>query len=219
MSTQRGKLYTFGQRRLPMAEKWSIAGEYFESCNCDLICACLVQAPTPRDRCDAALAFHVNNGTYGQTSIDNLNAVWIISFPGPGKMRNGNWTCAVYVDETGTKEQQEALGKIFSGQAGGTPGAVYAGLVSKFLGVKAAPISFQIHNNERKLTIPNILEIDIAAVMGGNGKEPLWATNAAHPVSSKLALAASRTYSYNDHNLSWSTSGTNGHFAPFTWAA
>jgi hypothetical protein len=202
-----------------MAEKWSIAGEYFESCNCDLICACLVQADTPRDRCDAALAFHIANGTYGQTKLDDLNAVLVVSFPGPGKMRNGNWTAAVYVDEKGTKEQQDALGNIFSGQAGGTPGAIFVGLVSKFLGIKAAPISFAINGNERKLSIPNILEIDIAAVTGRDGKEPLWATNAAHPVSPKLALAASRAYSYNDHNLSWSTSGTNGHFAPFTWAA
>jgi hypothetical protein len=201
-----------------MAEKWNIAGEYFESCNCDLICACLVQADTPRDRCDAALAFHIDSGTYGQTKLDDLNAVLVVSFPGPGKMRNGNWTAAVYVDEKGTKEQQEALGNIFSGKAGGTPGALFTGLVSKFLGVKAASISFQINGNDRKLSIPNILDIDIAAVTGRDGKEPIWATNAAHPVSQKLALAASRAYSYNDHNLSWNTSGTNGHFAPFTWA-
>ncbi|MGE0821291.1 MAG: DUF1326 domain-containing protein [Candidatus Binatia bacterium] len=200
-----------------MAEKWTISGEYFESCNCDLICACLVQADTPRDRCDAALAFHVNNGTYGQTKLDNLNAVLVVSFPGPGKMRNGNWTAAVYVDEKGTKEQQDALGSIFSGQAGGTPGAIFAGLVSKFLGIKATPISFTTNGNDRKLTIPNILEIDISAVTGRDGSEPIWATNAVHPVSQKLALAASRAYSYSDHNLSWSTSGTNGHFAPFTW--
>lgn len=202
-----------------MAEQWKISGEYFESCNCDLICACLVQASTPRDRCDAALAFHINQGVYGQTALDGLNAVLVVSFPGPGKMRNGNWTAAVYVDEKGTKEQQDALGNIFSGQAGGTPGAIFAGLVSKFLGVKATPISFAINGNERKLTIPNILEIDIAAVTGRDGVEPLWATNAAHPVSDKLALAASKTYRYSDHNLSWDTSGTNGHFAPFTWAA
>jgi hypothetical protein len=202
-----------------MAEKWTIAGEYFESCNCDLVCACLVQAPTPRDRCDAALAFHINQGSYGQTVLDGLNAVWVISFPGPGKMRNGNWTSAVYVDEKGTKEQQDALGNIFSGKAGGTPGAIFAGLVSKFLGVKAAPIAFTINGNERKLSIPNIMEIDIAAVTGSDGKEPLWATNASHPVSTKLALAASTTYRYSDHNLSWNTSGTNGHFAPFTWEA
>jgi hypothetical protein len=201
-----------------MAEKWNIAGEYFESCNCDLICACLVQADTPRDRCDAALAFHIDNGTYGQTKLDGLSAVLVVSFPGPGKMRNGNWTAAVYVDERGTKEQQEALGNIFSGKAGGTPGALFTGLVSKFLGVKATPISFQINGNDRKLSIPNILDIDIAAVTGRDGKEPIWATNAAHPVSQRLALAASRAYSYSDHNLSWNTSGTNGHFAPFTWA-
>ena len=201
-----------------MAEKWNIAGEYFESCNCDLICACLVQADTPRDRCDAALAFHIDNGSYGQTKLDGLSAVLVVSFPGPGKMRNGNWTAAVYVDEKGTKEQQEALGNIFSGKAGGTPGALFTGLVSKFLGVKAMPISFQINGNDRKLSIPNILDIDISAVTGRDGKEPIWATNAAHPVSQKLALAASRAYSYNDHNLSWNTSGTNGHFAPFTWA-
>jgi hypothetical protein len=202
-----------------MAESWKLLGEYFEACNCDLICACLVQAPTPRDRCDAALAFHVSNGTYGQINLNGLNAVLVISFPGPGKMRNGNWTTAVYVDEKGTVTQQDALGNIFSGKAGGPLGAVFAGLVSKFLGVKTAPITFEIKGNERRLVIPNILEIDIAAIAGRDGSDPLWATNAAHPVSPKLALAQSRAYQYNDHNLSWNTSGTNGHFAPFSWAA
>ena len=202
-----------------MADQWKIVGEYFESCNCDLICACLVQAPTPRDRCDAALAFHVNDGTYGQTKLNDLNAVLVISFPGPGKMRSGNWTTAVYVDEKGNNEQREALGKIFSGQAGGTPGMIFTNLVKQFLGVKAAPISFEIKGNDRHLSIPNILEIDITAVTGRDGADPLWATNAGHPVSAKLALAQSRSYWYADHNLGWNTSGTNGHFAPFTWAS
>jgi hypothetical protein len=202
-----------------MAEAWKIAGEYFESCNCDLICACLVQAPTSRDRCDAALAFRVNDGLYGNTKLNELNAVLVVSFPGPGKMRDGNWTAAVYVDKNGTQEQQEALGSIFSGKAGGTPGVIFTGLVSKFLGVKAAPISFELKGNERRLAIPNILEIDIAAVTGRDGAQPLWATNAAHPVSSTLALAASKAYRYSDHNLAWNTSGTNGHFAPFIWTS
>jgi hypothetical protein len=202
-----------------MAEKWHLSGEYFESCNCDLICACLVQAPTPRDRCDAALAFHINDGTYGQTSLNGLNAVLVVSFPGPGKMRDGNWTAAVYVDERGSAAQRDALGDIFAGKAGGTPGAIFAGLVTKFLGIKSAPISFEMKGNERRLTIPNILEIDISAITGRDGNEPIWATNAAHPVSQKLALAQSKAYKYTDHNLAWNTSGTNGHFSSFTWAA
>lgn len=202
-----------------MAEQWKIAGEYFESCNCDLICPCLIQAPTPRDRCDAALAFHITEGTYGQTSLNNLNAVVVVSFPGPGRMRDGNWTAALYVDEQGSAEQQHALGQIFSGQAGGPMGAVAAGLITKFLGVKPAPITFELKGNQRRVTIPNILEIDIEAITGRDGSEPLWATNASHPVSPKLALAQSKTYRYTDHNLAWNTSSTNGHFAPFSWQA
>ena len=200
-----------------MAEKWQISGEYFEACNCDLICPCLIQAPTSRDRCDAALAFHINAGTYGQTSLHDLNAVLVVSFPGPGKMRDGNWTAVVYVDEHASAAQQDALGTIFSGKAGGPLGAVFAGLVTTFLGVKSAPITFQMNRNQRRVTIPNILEIDLEAVTGRDGTEPLWATNASHPVSPKLALAQSKAYRYSDHNLAWNTSQTNGHFAPFSW--
>jgi len=200
-----------------MADPWKISGEYFESCNCDLICPCLVQAPTPRDRCDAALAFHINDGTYGQTNLNDLNAVLVISFPGPGKMLDGNWTTAVYVDEKGSPGQRDALGNIFAGKAGGPLSPIYAGLVTRFLGVKPAPITFAQQGHTRRVTIPNILDIDIAAVTGRDGTEPLWATNAAHPVSQKLALAQSRTYRYTDYNLAWNTSSTNGHFAPFSW--
>ena len=71
--------------------------------------------------------------------------------------------------------------------------------------------------NKRRLSIPNILEIDIEAVTGRDGSEPLWVTNASHPVSSKLSLAKSNVYHYADYNLAWDTSGTNGHYAPFSW--
>ena len=117
-------------------EQWKISGDYFESCNCDVICACLVQAPPPRGRCDAALAFHIAEGAYGQTSLKELNTVVVASFPGPGKMQDGNWTAALYVDDKASTEQQEALSRIFSGKAGG-PMQLLSGLISKFLGVKA----------------------------------------------------------------------------------
>ncbi len=199
-----------------MAEQWTLSGDYFESCNCDLVCACLIQAAPPRGRCDAALAFHIDRGSYGQTSLDSLNAVLVVSFPGPGRMRDGNWTAAVYVDAAASESQQQALGAIYSGQAGGPMQMVFL-LVSNFLGVKTAPIRYEIDGNARRLSIPDILDIDIEAVTGRDGSEPLWATNASHPVSPKLALAQSTAYRYADHNLAWDVSETNGHFAPFSW--
>ncbi len=95
-----------------MAEKWKIDGDYFEACNCDTICACLVQNPPPHGRCDAALAFHINGGSYGQTSLKGQNAVIVVSFPGPGKMLDGNWTAALYVDDKASTDQREGLSSI-----------------------------------------------------------------------------------------------------------
>ena len=199
-----------------MAEKWKIEGDYFESCNCDTVCACLIQNPPPRGRCDAALAFHVDQGSYGQTSLGGLNTVLVVSFPGPGKMGDGNWTAALYVDDKASTDQQEGLSAIFSGQAGG-PMQLVSGLISNFLGIKTAPIAFTIDANNRRLTIPDVLEIDIEALTGRDGSEPLWVTNANHPVSPRLSLAKSNAYRYTDHNLAWDVDNTNGHFAPFSW--
>jgi hypothetical protein len=74
-----------------------------------------------------------------------------------------------------------------------------------------------MEGNTRRITIPDILEVAVVAVAGRDGSEPVWATNAGHPVSSKLALAQATVHRYRDHNLAWYTSGTNGHFAPFHW--
>ena len=200
------------------AAQWHLAGEYFEACNCDLICPCLVQAPPARGRCDAALAFHMTAGMYGQTSLSGRTTVLVISFPGPGKMRDGDWTAALYIDDQASPAQQQALGQIFSGQVGG-PMRNVALLFGRFLGVKIAPMTFSMAGNTRHLLIPDILEIAVAAVAGREGGEPVWATNASHPVSAKLALAQATVHRFNDHNLAWNISGTNGHFAPFHWQA
>lgn len=172
-------------------EKWKISGDYFESCNCDVICGCLIQSPPSRGRCDAALAFRVAEGTYGQTSLNGLNAAVVVSFPGSGKMRDGNWTAALYVDERASKEQQEALSNIFTGQAGG-PMQLLSSLISKFLGVKTTPITFEVEGKRRKLTIPNILTIDIEAVSGRDGSSPGCSTRCGRrPTSTSMMSARS----------------------------
>jgi hypothetical protein len=197
-------------------ESWHLTGEYFEACNCDLICPCLVQAPPSRGRCDAALAFHITDGTYGQTVLNDRTTVLVVSFPGPGKMRDGDWTAVLYIDAQASPAQQEALGQIFSGKVGGPMRGVSL-LWSHFLGVHTAPITFTVEGNTRHIVIPDILEVAVAAVPGRDGSEPVWATNAGHPVSSRLALAQATVHRYRDHNLAWNISGTNGHFAPFHW--
>ena len=98
--------------------KWQLSGDYFENCNCSVVCPCLVSTAAPltskptQDVCDVALIFHIDNGNYGSVRLDGLNVAMIAHTPGP--MAEGNWTVAAYIDERADDKQMEALGAIFT---------------------------------------------------------------------------------------------------------
>ncbi len=96
-------------------ESWKIEGEYFESCNCELLCPCLLSQAKVRPtegHCDVVLAFHINRGSYGKTDLSGLNAVQAFTTPGP--MAQGGGTGGVYVDGRANAEQRAALEAIFA---------------------------------------------------------------------------------------------------------
>ncbi|MDI3211619.1 DUF1326 domain-containing protein [Arthrobacter sp. AL12] len=56
--------------------RWKIDGTYLENCNCDMVCPCSASAPTlpaDKDRCNAALAFHVRRGEIKGIDVGGLN--------------------------------------------------------------------------------------------------------------------------------------------------
>ena len=60
--------------------QWHVAGDWFDVCKCNVPCPCeFAQAPTYGD-CEGILVWHVNEGNYGDVSLDGLNVsgvVWI----------------------------------------------------------------------------------------------------------------------------------------------
>ncbi len=96
-----------------MATSLQLSGNYFENCNCDVVCPCLMSTnaqltskPT-QGVCDVALVFHIDTGSYGDVRLDGLNIAMIAHAPGP--MADGNWTAAAYIDEQADDKQTEAL--------------------------------------------------------------------------------------------------------------
>ena len=130
--------------------KWRLSGDYFENCNCDVVCPCLVSPAAPltarpsQGVCDVALVFHIDKGSYDQVSLDGLNVAVVGHTPGP--MADGNWTLAAYIDERADDGQTAALGAIFGGAEGG-PMAAFAPLVGKHLGAKKVAIKYAINGN------------------------------------------------------------------------
>ena len=102
--------------------KWSIRGEYMESCNCDYLCPCIYtnpQAPVTYDHCTAALVFRIDEGSCGDTKLDGLKFALVIR---SGKvMADGDWIFAGVVDERADDAQRQALAAIVGGEAGGPP--------------------------------------------------------------------------------------------------
>jgi hypothetical protein len=143
---------------------WRLSGDYFENCNCDVVCPCLVSTAAPltarptQGECNVALAFHIDKGSYGQTSLDGLNVAVVGHTPGP--MADGNWTLAAYIDERANDEQTAALGAIFGGAEGG-PMAAFAPLVGKHLGVKKVEIKYAINGKTRSAEIPGIMHMAV----------------------------------------------------------
>ncbi len=204
-------------------QKWTVRGEYMESCNCDYLCPCIYtnpQAPVTYDHCIAGLVFRIDAGSYGDTKLDGLKFALVLR---SGKvMADGDWIFAGVVDATADDAQRQALAAIVSGAAGGPPAFIRENLVSDFRGVEFKPIDFTQDGLKRSTAIPDILSFEIEGVASRNRSgEPFYIDNTAHPAGRRLALArATETHVHGfGLDLDLIGKGNNGHFAPFAWTA
>src|SRR5271167_1884053 len=194
---------------------WRLSGDYFENCNCDVVCPCLVSPSPPltarptQGVCDVALVFHIDRGSYDDLSLDGLNVAVMAHAPGP--MAEGNWTLAAYIDERADDQQTAALGAIFGGAEGG-PMSAFAPLVGTHLGAKKVAINYAINGNARSAQIPGILQMTVEPLPTMHPSGEAWAA-IGHPVApDKVALAVgSGGSTFADH-------GKNGHYAPISWS-
>ena len=199
---------------------WQLRGDYLESCSCDFLCPCdtnVLARPT-QGYCVLVLAFHIDQGRYGNLALDGLN--FVVAVRTPEEMGKGDWSVGLITDERATPDQEQALTAIVSGQAGGPPAGL-APLITTFLGVEAKPIHFARNGLSGSVSVPAMLDSAVEGVTGANPAEPVYFDNLDHPAGSRLALAKSVRSHLHAFGINWDdTSGqNNGHFAPFNWQA
>jgi hypothetical protein len=198
-------------------------GEYMESCNCDYLCPCIYTNPqgrTTHEHCIALLVYRIDEGRYGEVTLDGLKFALVIR---SGRvMADGKWVFACVVDATADAVQRAALAAIASGQAGGRPGVIRENLVEDFRGVEFARIDFEMDGLRGRTEIPGVLAFAIEGVASRNGNgEPFYIDNTAHPSNRRLALARSKETHLHAFGLDLDLAGVgnNGHYAPFSWTA
>lgn len=200
-----------------MPHAWRIAGSYSETCNCDVACPCVfLSKPTTGD-CTVVLAWHIEQGRFGQSDLDGLNAV--LAVHSPGHMLEVKWKVALYVDERADQGQRDALTQIFSGQAGGHL-AELAACIGEVLGVKAAPIEFCSEGKRRSLRLGDVAAAETEALPGQEGNEVTVANPPLTAVPGvALVVAKSKQMRLADYGWRWEASDKNGYFASFAYSS
>jgi len=199
-----------------MAEQWQITGAYLEACNCEVACPCVFGTPPPPGTCTVLLGWHIDHGHFGPLTLDGLNVALAATIP--GLPATAPWTAGLYVDASASLAQQEALTAIFSGQAGGQPGAL-AGAIRQLVGVKSVPITYQAEGKRRHLQIADIGDAELEACVDQQGSEvtihnlPRWISRGF-----PLTVAKSTRVHYRDHGWTWEISEKNGYYSPFRYA-
>ena len=197
---------------------WSIKGSYFETCNCELMCPCILSMDhgATNDYCRVTLVFHIREGQVEGTDVGGVKLAVIADTP--KVMTEGNWRLGMFVDESATDEQVQKVAGVFGGQLGG-PMAGLAPLVGEMLGVEKAPIEIVEDGLNHSVRIGDAIDFEIEDVVpfGIETGQPVRLTGLFHPIGSELTAAEAQRSEINAFGISYEAKA--GASSEFSWAA
>ena len=197
---------------------WSIAGTYFETCSCELMCPCSFSFDhgATYDYCRVTLVFDIRSGEVEGTDVSGRTLALIAETP--KIMTEGNWRLGIFVDDGTSDEQLEKLTAVFGGQMGG-PMAGLAPLIGEVLGVERAPIQVVEEGLRHSVRIGEAIDFEVKDIVpfGIETGEPARLTGVFHPVASELTAAEATRSSISAFGIEYE--GKTGLSSPFSWAA
>lgn len=198
---------------------WSLAGSYFETCSCDVVCPCTASLSlgATRDRCKVVLVFNVKRGDVDGTDVSGLTVAAVSDTP--KVMSEGNWRLGVVIDDKASDEQAEKLGAVFSGALGG-PMEALGPLIGENLGLERLPIEVREDGLKHSVRIGEMVDFEIEDVVpfGVETGEPAKMTGIFHPVGSELTISRATRSQINAFGIQYE--GRAGFSSSeFAWAA
>lgn len=209
-------------QRLPGGDKqraglpWAIRGELFLNCSCDVFCPCVISLgkhkPT-EDTCHAWMAIRIDHGHYDGEPLDGINIGLLADIP--GRMGEGMWKVAVYVDDSASYAAYHGILQILSGKAGGTTG-VLSMLIGDILGAERTPVSIETDGRKRRITVGKKIQGEIEMVQGQTD-EPIWIRNTRYWMGPDIIVARGTRSRLRDKGRVWDFSGKSAEICPIDW--
>src|SRR4051812_10666581 len=143
---------------------WTIEGDYFENCSCEVPCPCTVSLDigADYDTCNFFLVFTVNSGEVEGVDVSGVTVAALGQTP--KVMSEGNWKLGVLVSDNASDEQAEKLGAVFGGELGG-PMAMLGPLIGENLGIDRVPMEIHHENGTHAIKLGDGGEVEVQDVV------------------------------------------------------
>jgi len=194
---------------------WQIKGSKISVCNCNYGCPCQFYAPPTYEKCEGVEVFEIEEGHFGDISLDGLRVGWLAGWP--GSIHEGDGVGQVIIDERADEAQREAIYTIMSGgeQEPTTAFSIYASTMHEDYAALYKPIEMSCDTEARtaEATIPGILEIEIQPIRNSVTGEPHMARvvlpggfefNEAELASGSFSATGDLKFDYKDRTAIFS---------------
>ena len=204
-------------RRKATPTDWSIKGELILNCSCTVFCPCVVSLgahPPTEGHCHAWMGIIIDEGHYEGEDLSGLNVGLLVDIP--GRMAEGNWKVAAYVDDRASGKAYNGLLQIFSGQAGGTTG-LFTMLVSEIIGAERAPGVIERDGTFRRIMIERKIQGEVEMLTGKNNEEPVIVRNTKYWMGPDVIVAKGNKSRVRDYGRVWDFDGMSAEICPIDW--
>ena len=196
---------------------WKVKGELILNCSCDVFCPCVVSLgahPPTEGHCHAWMGIIIDEGHYEGESLSNLNVGLLVDIP--GRMGEGNWKVAAYIDEKANEKAYNGLLSIFSGAAGGTTG-LFTALVSEIIGAEKTSVEILREGKSRILSIGRKIQGHIEMIDGDNKDNPVKITNTTYWMGPEVIVAKGKRSRVRDYGRVWDFDNKSAEICPIDW--
>jgi len=199
-----------------MSIKWSMQGTLLGACSCDWGCPCSFDAPPTRGFCQGSYVWRIEQGKFGDVSLDGLHWSWAGS--SPAAMHLGNVKSMIFIDDRANPAQREALKTIGEGKSGG-PWTIFVAVTSDFLGIHYVNFDMHIDGLSSRVRAGKMLELELGPICNpvSGGPEEIYLDKPTGFTAKRSALGATKVFRV-DSNLFFDHSGKYGEFSRFEYS-
>jgi hypothetical protein len=146
---------------------YKFLGSFYEACDCFPICPCWTGNDPDGGECTGLFAWEIESGSIDGVDVAGLLAVSVSHHA--GLRDEARQQVVIFVDESATRRQSDALVAVLIGSLGG-PLQDLADLLGEFLGVEHSPIELRREGRLTTLTVGRRILVEGITSEGPSGR-------------------------------------------------